>query len=170
MHSLSLSVRLSTLPGVARVKLTRPDRDNSLTHSAVYFSPLLFPRLSLRPSVIPHSSPIHPAVQPGFTVFSFRLFLPICFLPLLSSPLAGDLFFPVIYLLRCLLIHTRPPFQHQSFHLSFLAISPSKSASQLINLSFFFIHPYVHLTVLLSFPTQPFHPCLRPSPSAPEAN
>lgn len=138
MPSLSLSVRLSTLPGVARVKLTRPDRDNSLTHSAVYFSPLLFPRLSLRPSVIPHSSPIHPAVQPGFTVFSFRLFLPICFLPLQSSPLAGDLFFPVIYLLRCLLIHTRPPFQHQSFHLSFLAISPSKSASQLINLSFFY--------------------------------
>lgn len=93
--SLCLSVRPSVrpsvfLPGVARVKLTRADRDNSLTHSVVYFSPsALLPTLSLHPSVIPRSSLIHPAVQPRLMVFSFRLLLSICFS---SPPPAGDLF------------------------------------------------------------------------------
>lgn len=64
-NSVRLPACLSVfLPGVARVSLTRPDRDNSLTHSVVCFSPLLFPPLHSIPLLSLYSSPTHPAVQP----------------------------------------------------------------------------------------------------------
>lgn len=105
LHSVCLSV---SLPGVARVNLTRPDKDNSLTHSVVYFSPLLFPLFHSIPlsSLSPLSS-ILPFKRVSWS-FHFDCFYPSV-LPLLFSPLAGNLFYSVISLSCCLLFHTYPP-------------------------------------------------------------
>lgn len=82
LFSVVLALCLSvSLPGVAHVKLTRPDKDNSLTQSVVCFFPSVLRPLSLHPSVIPQSSLIHPAVQLHYMVFSFRRLLSICFTP-----------------------------------------------------------------------------------------
>lgn len=91
--SLCPSIHLSPpSSGVARVKLTRPDKDNSLTHAAVYFSPPLFPLLLLRPSVIPHSSLLHPAILPCLMVSSISAASTHLFYPPLFSPLVGNPF------------------------------------------------------------------------------
>lgn len=117
MNSACLSV---SFPGVARVKLTRPDKDNSLTHSVVYFSPLLFPRF--------HSIPLLSLTPlPYILLFSrHRLFILTASIhpsSILFSSLVGNLFHPVIYLSRCLLLHAHallPASVHPSV---FLAIS-----------------------------------------------
>lgn len=102
LHSVCLSV---SLPGVARVKLTRSDKDNSLTHSVVYFSPLLFPLFHSIPllSLTPLSS-ILPFNHVSWS-FHFSCFYPSV-LPLSFSPLAGNLFYPVISLSCCMLLHS----------------------------------------------------------------
>lgn len=78
LFSVVLALCLSvSLPGVVHVKLTRPDKDNSLTQSVVCFSPLFFALFHS----IPQSSLIHPAVQLHYMVFSFRRLPSICFTP-----------------------------------------------------------------------------------------
>lgn len=143
---LSVSLFL-LLPGVAHVKLTGPDKDNSLTHSVVYFSPLLSPLFHFIPlsSLTPLSS-ILPFNRVLWSLF-FRPFLSICFIPPLFSPLVGNLFNPVISLSCCLLFDSSfpssiSPSTHLSYRLSihlssylpshqsvYLSIRPSISPS-----------------------------------------
>lgn len=161
LHSVCLPV---SLPGVARVMLTTPDKDNSLTHSVVYFSPSVLPPLSLHPSVIPHSSLIHPAVQPCLVVFSFPMLLSICFTPPVFSS-GGQPILPSYLFIVLSAISLLPSAQHQSIHLSFwLSLYLCLPLNGSICLS---VHPYVPDCPLLS-PTQPFQPSLHPSPSAPD--
>lgn len=154
LHSAWLPVSLS---GVARVKLTPPDKDNSLTHSVVYFSPLLFPLFHSIPLVIPHSSFIHPPIQPclmGF--FSLACFYPsVLSVPL--PPLAGNLFCPVISLSCCLLFRAcLPPSISLSIWLSLYLYLPLSGS---ICLS---MHPDVPPTVLFSLLLNLFNPVSAP--------
>lgn len=117
-------------PGVARVKLTRPDKDNSLTHSVVYFSPLLFPLF--------HSTLLWSLTPLPYTLLfnCHRLFISSASIHpsyILFSSLAGNLFYSVISLSHCLLLHTRP----------------SSSITPAICLSFF-------LSVYVCLATDPF--------------
>lgn len=153
--SLFLSVCLPvSLSGVARVKLTTPDKDNSLTHSVVYFPPL-----SLHPSVIPHSSFIHPAVQPCLMVFSVWLLLSICFTsPVFSS--GGQPILPSYLFIVLSAVLLLPSTQHQSIHLSFwLSLHLCLPLNGSICLS---MHPYVSLTLLFSLLLNLFNPVSTP--------
>lgn len=126
-------------PGVARVKLTRPDKDNSLTHSVVYFSPLLFPLF--------HSILLWSLTPLPYTLLfnCHRLFISSASVHpsyILFSSLAGNLFYSVISLSHCLLLHTRPSSSITPAICLSLAISLSTSALQLIHLSFYAsVHP-----------------------------
>lgn len=166
--SCTLSVCLSvSLPGVARVKLTRPDKDNSLTHSVVYFSPLLFPLFHSIPmsSLTPLSS-ILPFNRVSWS-FHFDCFYPSV-LPLPFSPLAGNLFYPVISSSCCLLFHSCLPSSiSPSICLSgCLFIYVCLSSNQSV---FLCLHTSLYVCPLLS-PSQPFQPSLHPSPSVPVPN
>lgn len=144
-----------SLPGVAHVKLTTPDKDNSLTHSVVYFSPLLFPLFHS----IPHSSLIHPVVQPCLMVFSFRLLLSICFTPPVFSS-GGQPILPSYLFIVSSAVSLLPSAQHQSIHLSFwLSLHLCLPLNGSICLS---MHPYVPLTVLFSLLLNLFNPVSTP--------
>lgn len=166
LFSVVLALCLSvSLPGVAHVKLTRPDKDNSLTQSVVCFFPLFFalfhsiPRSSL--------SPLSSILQFSCITWSFHFdgFHPSV-LPLPFSSFGGKCILPSYLFIVSSGLSFMPSIQHQSIHLAFwVSFYRYQTVSRSICLS-------IHLCVSVAVPSpsQPFQPCLHPTPSVPISN
>lgn len=149
MNSVCLSI---SLPGVARVKLTRPDKDNSLTQSVVYVS-------SLSPAPLHYIPLLFLTPLPYFLLFSRHC--PSIFHPVFFHFTLLSLHHVVCYLTHIL---PHPASVHPSF---FLAISLYVCIITDQSVFIASIRP----TDFLPLPqTRPLRTRLYPSPSGLEPN